>query len=140
VNEAERRRANQDRIRELFSNLYEWASQGELDRIRAYYTEDTVLEMPQLGMRTEGLDAVMEGVKSVPTNFSRWSHKTFEFHEMLDPDEVVWEADADAVFRHSGAPYEQRYVLFTRLQDGKISFYREYVNTQELSKFPQQAS
>jgi ketosteroid isomerase-like protein len=59
---------------------------------------------------------------------------------MLDPDEVVWEADADAVFRHSGAPYEQRYVLFTRLQDGKISFYREYVNTQELSKFPQQAS
>jgi ketosteroid isomerase-like protein len=140
MNDEERRIFNQNRIRELIGNLYEWASQGEVDRIRGYYTEDTVLEMPQMGVRNEGIDLVMEGAMSVPRNFSKWTHKTFEFHEMLDPDEIVWEADADAVFRHSGEPYEQRYVLFAKMRDGKIAFYREYVNTQELSKFPPQVS
>jgi ketosteroid isomerase-like protein len=129
---------NQDRIRELFTHLFEWASAGDMDRIRDYYTDDTVLLMPQMDVRSQGIDNILSGVESVPRNFSRWSHGTFTFHDMLDPDEVIWEADADAVFRHSGEPYNQRYVLFCRMREGRIAEYTEYVDTRELSKFPPQ--
>jgi ketosteroid isomerase-like protein len=133
-----RRAYNQDRIRELFTHLFEWATAGDMDRIRGYYTEDTVLQMPQMGATSQGIENILLGVQSVPKNFSRWSHGTFTFHDMLDPDEVVWEADADAVFRHSGETYDQRYVLFCRMREGRIAEYTEYVDTRELSKFPPQ--
>jgi ketosteroid isomerase-like protein len=136
MDESERRETNKARVRELFTNLYEWADRG-IDFFRSYYTDDTVMEMPQMGYRVEGLEDLMLAIESIRQNFTHWRHGSFEFHECLDPDELIWEADADAHFRHSGEPYEQRYVLFLHMRDGKIARYKEYVNTAALAAFPQ---
>ena len=131
----ERREANKAKIRELFTNLYEWADR-DTDFFRDYYVDDVVMEMPQMGYRVESLDELMFGIQSVRQNFTHYRHGTMDFHDCLDPDEVIWEADADATFPHSGEPYVQRYVLFVKMRDGKITHYREYVNTAALAGFP----
>jgi ketosteroid isomerase-like protein len=135
VDDAARREANKAVIREIYTNLYEWA-ENDAEFWRRYFTDDYVMEMPQMGTRTEGLDNLLAGIRSVPQNFTKWRHATFEFHDCLDPDEMIWEADADAVFRHSGEPYVQRYVIFATMRDGKIATYAEYVNMDALAGFP----
>jgi ketosteroid isomerase-like protein len=135
VDDSKRREANKERVRDIYTNLYEWAGNDEAFW-RQYYTDDTTLEMPHMQLKIEGLDNVIAGIRTVPQNFTRWKHGTFEFHDCLDPDEVIWEADADAVFRHSGEPYRQRYVIFVKMRDGKIANYVEYVDMNALSGFP----
>jgi ketosteroid isomerase-like protein len=135
VNEVQRREANKERVRELFTNLYDWADR-DIEFWREYYTDDTVLEMPHMQLKMEGIEGVIAGIRTVPQNFTHWKHGTFEFHDCLDPDELIWEADADAVFRHSGEPYRQRYVLFVWMRDGKIARYVEYVDMNALAGFP----
>src|SRR4026209_954362 len=127
MSDAERRESNKQRMRDLFTNLYEGAER-DTDFWRQYYTDDTGLEMPHMELKMEGIDAVIAGIRTVPQNFTQWKHGTFEFHDCLDSDEIIWEADADAVFRHSGEPYRQRYVLFVSMSDGKIARYVEYVD------------
>jgi ketosteroid isomerase-like protein len=138
MDDTERRDANKAKLREVFTNLYDWADR-DLDFWRQYYTDDTVMEMPQMGMTTEGLVNLLEGIRSVPQNFTHWSHSNVDHYDGLDPDELMFVADADATFRHSGEPYNQRYVIFVWMRDGKIARYVEYVKMDALAGFPQLA-
>jgi ketosteroid isomerase-like protein len=68
--------------------------------------------------------------------FSDWRQVNFTFHDAVDPDEMIWEADADGTYADDGSTYDQKYVLFLQLRDGKIAHHTEYVDTRKLTKFP----
>lgn len=138
MSDGDRRAANQAMIRDLFTRYHEMVNR-DIDELRPFYTDDTILELPQLGTRAEGIEGTLAMAKTVGTTFREWKQVNFEFHDCLDPDEVIWEADADGVFAHSGERYEQRYVLFVKLRDGRISHYREYIDTRQLAHFPRRA-
>jgi ketosteroid isomerase-like protein len=139
MNDNERRELNKKIVQEVMDGLYEWAEAGKpLDHWRKYYSDDFVLEMPQFGSRVEGLEGMLGAVSTVPKNFANWRQSDYIWHDCVDPDDMIWEADADAVFRHSGKSYDQHYVIFARMRDGKIVHYREFVNMEALNGFPPQ--
>jgi ketosteroid isomerase-like protein len=133
--DAERREANKAFIRDLFTRYHEIVREG-LDGLRPYYTDDTVLDLPQLGTHLEGIEATLKMAAMIGRTFSEWRQVNFRFHDALDPDEMIWEADAEGTYADDGTAYDQTYVLFLRLRDGRIAHHVEYVDTRRLAKFP----
>ncbi|MGD9797672.1 MAG: nuclear transport factor 2 family protein [Acidimicrobiia bacterium] len=133
--DAERREANKAMIRDLFTRYHEIVTR-DLDELRPYYTDDTVLDLPQLGTHLEGIDATLKMAAMIGRTFSAWRQVNFRFHDAVDPDEMIWEADADGTYADDGTTYEQTYVLFLKLRDGRIAHHTEYVDTRRLAKFP----
>ena len=135
----ERREANKALLREHFSGGGDTSDFDPEPRV-ARFCDDLKFAMPQMGHRFEGIEPFAAAVGSVPRNFSFFRHQNVEIHDCLDPDEFIVEADADAVFRHSGERYDQHYVLLITMRDRKIATYTEYVNTDLLAGFPPQPS
>ncbi|HEY2331255.1 MAG TPA: nuclear transport factor 2 family protein [Acidimicrobiales bacterium] len=133
--DTERREANKAFIRDLFTRYHEIVTR-DLDELRPYYTDDTVLDLPQLGTHLEGIEATLKMAAMIGRTFSQWRQVNFRFHDSLDPDEMIWESDADGTYADDGSPYDQKYVLFLQLRDGKIAHHTEYVDTRRLAKFP----
>jgi len=137
MDDAARREANKKLLREHFSGGGDTSDFDPAPRL-ARFADDLKFAMPQMGHSFEGIDGFAAAMSSVPRNFSFFRQTNVQIHDCLDPDEFIVEADADAVFRHSGERYDQHYVLLLRLRDGKISHYTEYVNTDLLAGFPPQ--
>jgi len=98
--------------------------------MKEYLADGAVMELPYAGIRTAPtFEERLQTLRDTVDRFSHWSHTNMVFHDCLDPDEVIWEADADATFRHSGSDYPQRYVMFVRMKDFKIVSAKEYFNT-----------
>jgi ketosteroid isomerase-like protein len=131
----ERREANKAFIRDLFTRYHEIVTR-DLQELRPYYTDDTVLDLPQLGTHLEGIEATLKMAAMIGRTFSDWRQVNFTFHDAVDPDEMIWEADADGTYADDGSNYDQKYVLFLQLRDGKIAHHTEYVDTRKLTKFP----
>jgi ketosteroid isomerase-like protein len=133
--DAERRENNQAIIRDLFTRYHTIVTNG-IDGLRPYYTEDTVLDLPQMGTHLEGIEATLKMAAMIGRTFTEWKQVNFRFHDALDPDEVIWEADADGIVAATGERYDQTYVLFLKLRDGRIAHHTEYVDTRKVDVFP----
>lgn len=137
MTDQEIRENNKALLRHLYDNMTEIATRGRIE-IERIFTDDVVMELPHLGVRQVGLDAMVAGVQSVPHNFSQYRLKSIEFHDCLNPDKLIYEAEADAIFRHSGEAYPQRYINIVEFRDGKICRNVEYMNMGLLGGFPPQ--
>jgi len=131
----ERREHHKALLRYKSDHLFEIVA-GERTEIEKYYTDDVVMELPHLNVKSQGLDNQVKAVQSVPHNFKHYRLKYIAFHDCTDPDKIIYEAEADAVFRHSGQPYLQRYINIVEFRDGKICHNIEYMNMNLLSGFP----
>jgi len=69
------------------------------------------------GSQTEGLD-----------EFTPLSYEMENIHELLDPNTLIAEYSSHAQHIPSGKPYNNKYVGIIKLTDGKICYWREYVN------------
>jgi len=133
----EKREKNKAVLRRLYDHMMEIAAGGR-EEISKIFTDDCVMELPHLNAKQAGLDAMVAGVQSVPRNFSHYRLKSMTFHDCVDPDELIYEAEADAVFRHTGQPYLQRYINIINFRNGKICRNVEYMNMNLLGGFPPQ--
>lgn len=131
-----RRERNQAFITDLFTRYHEIVTR-DLEELRPYYTDDTVLDLPQLGTHFEGIEATLKMAAMIGRTFSEWKQVNFRFHDALDPDEMIWQADADGIVAATGERYENTYVLFVRLRDGRIASHTEYVDTRNVGVFSQ---
>jgi ketosteroid isomerase-like protein len=134
--DSRRREANKAFIVDLFSRYHEIVTR-DLDELRPYYTDDTTLDLPQMGTHLEGIEATLKMAAMIGRTFSAWKQVNFRFHDALDPDEMIWEADADGIAAATGERYENTYVLFVRMRGGKIASHTEYVDTRNVGVFAQ---
>jgi ketosteroid isomerase-like protein len=129
MDDDQRRARNKEVVQWVYTHLEERASQS-LDEMRRYLAEGAVMELPYSGLPASSptFEERLETLKATVERFRSWRQSNFVFHDCLDPDELIWEADAEAEFRYSGAEYPQRYVMFVRMKDFKIVFAKEYYN------------
>jgi ketosteroid isomerase-like protein len=136
LNDDERRERNKDVVRWVYTHLAERANQS-VDQMNDYLAEGAVMELPYAGgsRTTPTFEERLQILRDTVDRFSSWSHTNMVFHDCVDPDELIWEADADATFRYSGAAYPQRYVMFVKMRDFKIIEAKEYFNTSIMHLF-----
>ena len=101
------------------------------ERWKTLIADDLVWELPfapALGhpARLEGRDQVLAHVGwfvGAVENFRFYDLRT---HPSANPLEVSAEVKAEGVSKPTGRIYEQDYVLFVRVDNGKLAFIREY--------------
>jgi ketosteroid isomerase-like protein len=137
MTDQEKRENNKALLREQYERLMEIAVAGRSE-IEKFFTDDVVMELPFLNVKSEGLDNMIGAVQSVAQNFERYALRSMAFYDCIDPDTLIYEAEADAIFRHSGEPYPQRYINIVQFRDGRICRNVEYMNVALLAGFPRQ--
>jgi ketosteroid isomerase-like protein len=50
-------------------------------------------------------------------------------YELVEPDALVVEYESNTRRRDTGIPYGNRYIAVVRFREGKVSLWREYLNT-----------
>lgn len=98
----------------------------------ALYADDAIIEYPyaaSFGMparldKAEYEKHLKSGLEQMPDlKFSN-----IRVYQTVDPNQYWAEAHGETVIARTGKLYEQDYVMFFRVENGKFSFYREYWN------------
>lgn len=122
-------------IRELFARLsaHEWESAGELA------SDDVEFE---LAYAPDFMEMPVRGRAALVNLYASILGPMFESFT-IGPDEIILGADpdvavatyaSDAVVRHNGRPYRNRYVGIFRFRGGEIVAWREYHNPEEATR------
>ena len=105
-----------------------------IDGVASLFADDIIQKVPFAPAGTPevitGKEAVTRNFAALPMVFKSMKYSQIEIVETSDDNFAVAFAHADAVLPND-APYAQNYVFYVRLNaEGKISEYREYMNTQ----------
>jgi uncharacterized protein len=123
-----RRTAN----KKLFTTVTDTITAGEFEKLADYMASDLVFELPYAGEflpgPIQGLDTWNQMQLMTFAMFESFRLDVTEFHDCLDPDELVAEYTSDAVVKRNGNAYANRYIGVLRFRDGKIAEWKEFHN------------
>jgi hypothetical protein len=122
-------------LRELFARL----SAGEWEAAGGLAADDVEFELAYapdfLDMPVRGRAAVVDLFASIlGPMFERFTIAPDEIFLGADPDIAVVTYTSDAVVKHNGKPYRNRYVGIFRFRNGEIVAWREYHNPEETTR------
>ena len=130
MDDDERRAANKAR----FLTVLETVSAGRFEDLGQSMTDDLVFELPYgpafIPNPIEGLEAWNQMQLMTFALFSSFRLELMEFHDCLDPDELIAEYRSEATVLRNGNEYLNRYIGVLRFRDDKISAWREFHNPQ----------
>ena len=101
MNDQEKREKNKALLREQYERLMEIAVAGRCE-IEKFFTDDVVMELPFLNVKSVGLDNMIGAVQSVAQNFERYGLRSMTFYDCTDPDTL-----AGALARPTGVVLER---------------------------------
>ncbi len=123
------RAANLERIRSYFDLI----ATGDVEALAQHWHDEIVFETPfsftGQPSRTEGKQAVYERLSTSYGLVSMVFHIT-EIYELTDPDRFLVEYSSDGHMLDSGERYQNDYITLVEVQDGLISRYREFYDSQ----------
>lgn len=101
------------------------------ERWKTLITDDLVWELPfapALGhpARLDGRDQVLGHVGWFINAVENFRFFDLRIHPGASPLEASAEVKAEGLIKPTGRIYEQEYVLFVRVENGKLAFIREY--------------
>ncbi len=121
--------ADEQVVRTLFEKL----SARDFDAMAEMLADDVEFDLayaPEfLPMPTNGRDGVRELVGNVIGGmFEPFAIEVTTVYPGAEPGMIVAEYASDAVVKHTGKQYLNRYVGIFRVADGHVTFWREYHN------------
>lgn len=119
-------------VSKTFFNHLELLKAQNMDKWSQLWAEDAVIEFPYAPpgspLRLKGKQAIFNFFKDSfkYVKFLAWSD--FQIYPMLAPDTIFVEFRGIGEVIETGRPYKQVYCGLLRMKDGKIAFYRKYLN------------
>lgn len=108
----------------------------DMDRMFELWADDGVMEIPfqanGLPKELVGKEAFMASMGRMPESFSSFTALDVDLLATSAPGRFVVEWRSEAVFRASGAEYNQLYICIIQVRDGKVVLFREYNDPQIL--------
>ena len=130
MDDAARRAAN----KQVFAEVQATISAGQFDKLGDFMVDDLLFELPYgpdfMPNPVEGLEAWNQMQLMTFALFDSFTLEPIEYHECLDPDELIAEYRSEATVKRNGNTYKNRYIGVLRFRDGKISHWREFHNPQ----------
>jgi ketosteroid isomerase-like protein len=128
MSDDERRAAN----KKVFTTVTDTITAGEFEKLGDYMSDDLLFELPYAGKflpdPIQGLEKWNQMQLMTFGMFESFRLELREFHDCLDPDELVAEYQSDAVVKRNGNAYKNRYIGVLRFRDGKIAEWKEFHN------------
>lgn len=125
VGDEQRREQNRAAVERAFAGV----SAADAERQLAEYTDDLVLELPftdpprTIRGRDDARDMLSRAFETY-----RMTLSITEWHDCLDPDELVVEFVSEGHMTTTGRLYANRYIAVMRFRDGRICAQREFFN------------
>ena len=122
--------------KEIVSRFLEAEAKQDVQGMAGVLAENIVFEMPfalpGLPDRVEGKGTVVEFLDRFLGKkhgfFTGWDLHNIRIYPGGDPDLFFAELDGQGVVVQSGYQYRQKYIILSRVSDGRISHWREYLN------------
>jgi len=116
---------------ELVRRFFAALSSLDPDAWVAFFHEDAVFDQPfppepGYPARLEGVEAIHNHVRSIDTVFEHLTFHDLVVHTTEDPELLVATLRSEGSVIATGKRYENEYVAFFRIRDGKVALYREY--------------
>jgi len=128
MDDAARRAAN----KKVFAEVQATISAGQFEKLGDFMVDDLLFELPYgpafMPNPVEGLEAWNQMQLMTFAMFDSFKLEPIEYHECLDPDELIAEYRSEAIVKRNGNEYKNRYIGVLRFRDGKISHWREFHN------------
>jgi ketosteroid isomerase-like protein len=106
--------------------------EGRWDDWSNLWAEDGLLEFPFAPegrpSSYQGRKAILDYMKGAAGKFTIVEASSTRIQPMLDPEVLCVELAIKGMMTDTGAPYNQKYVVFFVVKDGKLQNYREYWN------------
>lgn len=129
MDDDERRRRNQDVVREMLREFSAGNPAGQL----AHCADDIVYEAPYyatMGVK-RGKEQLAAMLSAVEERFDSVLYEVVDFIDALDPDVVVAEVRGDHPVRGSDRRYRNHYLMILQFRDGRVVHWREFSNPDE---------
>ena len=125
----DKRAANLQQIREYFDLI----ATGDVDALARYWHDEIVFEAPfsftGKPSRTVGKQEVYDRL-STSYGLVSMAFRISEIYELIDPDRFLVEYNSDGHMLGSGEQYQNSYITLVEMQDGLISRFREFYDSQ----------
>lgn len=125
--------ATRARNRIAFSAMLEHLGRKEFDQFEQYLADDVYQDwpyrpIPSMADSLVGRAALREFIERATLDFDPYNYAISRFHDMADPDSLIVEYSSRTTYLPRGVPYANQYLSILRFVDGKITYWREYVN------------
>lgn len=122
-----------DRNIEVFKAMLEACGRKDFDRGLYWLTEDVYCDWPYRPI--PDMDEVMTGRETLKRffiegqkPFAGLNYRIDAIYELVDPDVLIAEYSSDSRHLATGVPYRNCYLGIFRFREGRICFWREYIN------------
>lgn len=121
-----------ERTQDTFSKYLDFQATNQMKKFKELWADDAVVEFPyappSLVARVEGKEAIFKYYKDTPNQFTEWKFTISRFYETPNPNIVLIEWHGTAKIAGTGRLYDQIYIGYLQMRDGKIFHYKEYWN------------
>jgi ketosteroid isomerase-like protein len=126
--ESERRSANVDVVKQIFSHL----ESGNISALGALTTADVSMslpfQVPGWPASTQGRAELLDFLSATPKILDSLRISLTDIHQLVEPDLLIVEYRSDAVARNTGRPYQNRYIAIFTFAGGQVSEWKEFFN------------
>ncbi|MGI9293510.1 MAG: nuclear transport factor 2 family protein, partial [Pseudomonadales bacterium] len=92
------------------------------------YCDWPYLPAPGLSESMTGKDNLRSFFEGGMSAFEPYKYKFTAIHAALDPNKLIAEYYSDSRHLSTGHPYGNKYISIFKFSDGKITYWREYLN------------
>ncbi|SFV12534.1 nuclear transport factor 2 family protein [Pseudoduganella namucuonensis] len=121
------------RNRAAFAAMLGHLGRKEFDQFEAYLDDNVFQDwpyrpIPSMADSLVGRGALRGFIEQATADFDPYNYTISRFHEMADPDSLIVEYSSRTVYLPRAVPYANQYLSILRFAEGKIVYWREYVN------------
>ena len=119
--------------RDLFVRMLVALGSKDWDAFEACLADDLQCEWPYVvmaGFPTEltGGARLRKMLETSLQTFAPYAYSIEVIHDLADPDRLIAEYTSHSSYLPRAVPYSNRYVGIVAFRDGRVNYWREYVN------------
>jgi len=86
------------------------------------------LPIPNMPSNITGRKQLREFIEAGSAQFDPYAYRIHQFYDLTDPAMLIVEYTSHTIYHPTGQPYSNAYLGIVRFDNGKITWWREYLN------------
>lgn len=122
-----------ERNKIAFARMLKHLGRKEFDEFERYLAENVFqdwpyLPIPNMPKTITGRHELRAFIEAGTQPFDPYAYEISQFYDMADPNMLIAEYSSNTIYHPTGKPYSNQYLGIVRFLDGKITYWREYLN------------
>ncbi|VVE70027.1 hypothetical protein PCA31118_03404 [Pandoraea captiosa] len=122
-----------DSNKAIFATMLGHLGRKEFDQFESYLADDVYqdwpyLPIPNMDSKIVGNRKLREFIEAGTQAFDPYAYEISQYYDMADPSTLIVEYTSHTTYHPTGKPYSNAYLGILRFAQGKVTYWREYLN------------